>query len=132
MSSSYSGRTVTEIWAQKCIEDDPQLLSKQIQGNGFTKEESVEIADCALSSRQEAQAKQETAGWIVLGIVGPIVLATIIYGACMYWKVDKECKETEREWQEAHKKCMEELERIYAEGQKAKEKEERKKKRGKK
>lgn len=125
MSSSYSGRTATEIWAQKCIEADPRLLSKQFQGGTFTEEESFEIVDCALSSQQEAQAKQETAGWIVLGIVGPIVLATIIYGACMYWKGDKECKEAEREWQEAHKKRMEGIERFYAEGQKAKEKEDK-------
>lgn len=117
MSRSHNDRTSAEIREQKCIEANPQLFAKQIRGEAFTVEESEQIATCALPTAEEIQANH-TAGWIMVGIFVPIFLAIVIMGGYQIWKAEKECKEAEREWQEGHKKRMEELDRIIAEGKK--------------
>lgn len=124
MSRSHNDRTIAEIREQRCIESNPQYFAKQIRGEAFTEEESVEIATCALPTQEEIQMNQ-TAGWVTLGVIGPIVLAVIIYGVHECWKADKEHKEAERQWEEARKRHMAEPNRLIAEGLKAKEKEDK-------
>lgn len=112
MSSSY--HTAYQIKAQRCIESDPRLFAKQYQEEAFTTEESQWIVQCALPTQEEAQAER-TAG-LVVGIIASVaILATIIFGAITIYKSHKECKEAEEAWQRAHKKHMEELNKLLDE-----------------
>lgn len=95
MARSHNDRTASEIRAQRCIEDNPELFAKQIRGEAFTVEESEAITTCALPTAEEIQANH-IAGWTMLGIFAPIFIGLIAYLFSLLWKDNKEMKEADR------------------------------------
>lgn len=87
-----SARTKNEWRVQRCIEQKPDLFTKQLRDEAFTAEESQSIIECVEGERQVDQ----NVGLGVLIILGVLILVGCIAG----WFISRSLAKEEKEWQE--------------------------------